>query len=140
MSRATEGLLLLDKPLGLSSNAALQRVKRLAGGVKAGHAGSLDPLASGMLPICLGEATKVAGAMLSQRKSYEFEVLLGERSETGDAEGEIVERCEVPALDAAAVEAVLARLADIQVGFEKGDAVSVNGQKLSLRIDRIQVG
>ena len=106
----SDGLLLLDKPLGMSSNAALQRVRRLAGGVKAGHTGSLDPLASGMLPICLGEATKLAGEMLSQRKCYEFAVYLGERSETGDAEGAIVERCEVPPLTAVSVTAVLERL------------------------------
>jgi len=106
---ATDGLLLLDKPLGMSSNTALQRVRRLAGGVKAGHTGSLDPLATGMLPICLGEATKLAGEMLSQRKCYEFEVRLGERSETGDAEGAIVEQCAVPALSAADVTGVLQR-------------------------------
>jgi tRNA pseudouridine55 synthase len=103
------GVLLLDKPLGLSSNAALQRVRRLGGGIKAGHTGSLDPLASGMLPICLGEATKLAGEMLALRKCYQFGVQLGERSETGDAEGAIVERCPVPALTPDAVEAVLAR-------------------------------
>jgi tRNA pseudouridine55 synthase len=103
------GVLLLDKPLGLSSNAALQRVRRLAGGIKAGHTGSLDPLASGMLPICLGEATKLAGEMLALRKCYLFGIQLGERSETGDAEGAIVERCPVPPLTPAAVEAVLAR-------------------------------
>jgi tRNA pseudouridine55 synthase len=103
------GILLLDKPLGLSSNAALQRVRRLAGGIKAGHTGSLDPLATGMLPICLGEATRVAGEMLALRKCYQFGVQLGERSETGDAEGTIVERCPVPPLTRAAVEAVVAR-------------------------------
>ena len=91
-------MLLLDKPLGLSSNAALQRVRRLAGGIKAGHTGSLDPLASGMLPICLGEATKIAGEMLALRKCYHFGIQLGERSETGDAEGAIIERCPVPPL------------------------------------------
>jgi tRNA pseudouridine55 synthase len=103
------GILLLDKPLGLSSNSALQRIRRLAGGIKAGHTGSLDPLATGMLPICLGEATRVAGEMLALRKCYRFGVLLGERSETGDAEGAIVERCPVPPLTPAAVEAVLVR-------------------------------
>jgi tRNA pseudouridine55 synthase len=103
------GVLLLDKPVGLSSNAALQRVRRLAGGVKAGHTGSLDPLASGMLPICLGEATKLAGEMLALRKAYHFGVQLGERSATGDAEGAIVERSTVPALASGEVEAVLAR-------------------------------
>ena len=101
------GVLLLDKPIGLSSNAALQRVRWLAGGIKAGHTGSLDPLASGMLPICLGEATKLAGEMLALRKCYQFGIQLGERSETGDAEGAIIERCAVPALTPTAVEAVL---------------------------------
>jgi tRNA pseudouridine55 synthase len=109
LNGALTGILLLDKPLGLSSNAALQRVRRLAGGIKAGHAGSLDPLASGMLPICLGEATRVAGEMLGLRKCYQFGIQLGERSETGDAEGAIVERCPVPALTREAVEAVLVR-------------------------------
>jgi tRNA pseudouridine55 synthase len=103
------GVLLLDKPIGLSSNAALQRVRRLAGGIKAGHCGSLDPLASGMLPICLGEATRLAGELLAGRKAYRFGLLLGERSATGDAEGEIIERCAVPQLGSAAIEAVLAR-------------------------------
>src|SRR6204780_5990968 len=103
------GILLLDKPLGLSSAAAVARTKRLFAARKAGHTGSLDPLATGMLPICLGEATRVAGEMLALRKCYRFGVLLGERSETGDAEGAIVERCPVPALTPAAVEAVLVR-------------------------------
>ena len=101
------GVLLLDKPVGLSSNGALQVVRRLAGGVKAGHGGSLDPLASGMLPICLGEATRLAGELLHGRKAYRFGLKLGERSATGDAEGEILERSAVPALAAAAIAAVL---------------------------------
>jgi tRNA pseudouridine55 synthase len=109
-----DGVLLLDKPVGLSSNAALQRVRRLAGGVKAGHTGSLDPLASGMLPICLGEATKLAGEMLSRDKCYRFGVQLGERSETGDAEGAIIERCPVPTLSRTAVEAVLGQFLGTQ--------------------------
>ena len=71
------GVLLLDKPLGLSSNAALQRVRSLFGREKAGHVGSLDPLATGMLPICLGEATKIAGDILAGRKCYRFTVALG---------------------------------------------------------------
>ena len=109
MSCSSVGVLLLDKPVGLSSNAALQRVRRLAGGVKAGHCGSLDPLASGMLPICLGEATRLAGELLVGRKAYRFGLQLGERSATGDAEGEIVERCAVPALTASAIVQVLER-------------------------------
>ncbi|MFI4869656.1 MAG: tRNA pseudouridine(55) synthase TruB [Steroidobacterales bacterium] len=109
MNEPPFGVLLLDKPLGLSSNAALQRVRRLAGGIKAGHTGSLDPLASGMLPICLGDATKLAGEMLALRKCYHFGILLGERSDTGDAEGAIVERSPVPPLTWEAVAAVVAR-------------------------------
>lgn len=101
------GILLLDKPVGLSSNAALQRVRWLLGGVKAGHTGSLDPLASGMLPICLGEATKLAGEVLAGDKAYSFRLALGARTATGDAEGKIVEQCPVPGLDGGAVEASL---------------------------------
>ncbi len=107
MSGPPVGLLLLDKPIGLSSNAALQRVRRLAGGIKAGHGGSLDPLASGMLPICLGEATRLAGELLAGRKAYRFGVQLGERSDTGDAEGAIIERCAVPPLDESTIRAAL---------------------------------
>jgi len=103
------GILLLDKPLGLSSNAALQRVRRLMGADKAGHVGSLDPLATGMLPICLGEATKVAGDITAARKRYAFTIALGQRTATGDLEGEVVEEAAVPQLTAAQVELVLAQ-------------------------------
>jgi tRNA pseudouridine55 synthase len=103
------GILLLDKPLGLSSNAALQRVRRLLGADKAGHVGSLDPLATGMLPICLGEATKIAGDILSGRKRYRFTIALGTRTATGDVEGAVVETLPVPPIDADLLEAALAR-------------------------------
>ncbi len=103
------GILLLDKPIGLSSNAALQRVRRLLAGVKAGHTGSLDPLASGMLPICIGEATKLAGEMLAGDKAYTFRLQLGRRTATGDAEGEETGRCPLPVLHAAGIEAALVR-------------------------------
>jgi tRNA pseudouridine55 synthase len=103
------GILLLDKPLGLSSNGALQRVKRLLRAEKAGHVGSLDPLATGMLPICLGEATKIAGEILSGRKRYAFTIALGSRTATGDMEGAVVETQPVPAFDRAALDAVLGR-------------------------------
>ncbi len=102
------GVLLLDKPLGLSSNAALQRVRLLFDREKAGHVGSLDPLATGMLPICLGEATKIAGDILAGRKCYRFTMALGSATSTGDAEGEVTRSAPVPALSAAAVQAVLA--------------------------------
>lgn len=101
------GILLLDKPCGLSSNAALQRVRRLLGGLKAGHAGSLDPLATGMLPICLGEATKIVGDIVSGEKHYRFTVALGVRTASGDAEGAVMATAAVPALTRAGVEAVL---------------------------------
>ncbi len=104
-----DGILLLDKPVGLSSNAALQCVRRLCGGVKAGHGGSLDPLASGMLPICLGAATRLAGELLAGRKAYRFGLQLGARSASGDAETGIIERCAVPVLTRTQIEAVLRR-------------------------------
>jgi tRNA pseudouridine55 synthase len=101
------GILLLDKPRGLSSNAALQRVRYLLGADKAGHVGSLDPLATGMLPICLGEATKVAGDITAARKRYQFTISLGRRTATGDLEGDVVEEAAVPPLTMAQVELVL---------------------------------
>jgi tRNA pseudouridine55 synthase len=101
------GILLLDKPSGLSSNAALQRVRALYGRVKGGHVGSLDPLATGMLPVCLGEATKIAGAIVESRKRYRFTIALGEATATGDAEGEVCERTAVPPLEQASVLGVL---------------------------------
>lgn len=103
------GILLLDKPAGLSSNAALQRVRRVLRADKAGHVGSLDPLATGMLPICLGEATKIAGDILSGRKRYRFTLALGARTSTGDTEGPVVETAPVPAFTAEALQAVLAQ-------------------------------
>lgn len=108
------GILLLDKPLGLSSNAALQRVRALYAREKAGHVGSLDPLATGMLPICLGEATKVAGEVLDGRKCYRFTVALGARTATGDTEGEVIATAAVPTLARGEVEAVLARFSGRQ--------------------------
>ncbi|MGH8260921.1 MAG: tRNA pseudouridine(55) synthase TruB, partial [Steroidobacteraceae bacterium] len=101
------GILLLDKPEGVSSNGALQRVKRLLGARKAGHVGSLDPLATGMLPICLGEATKIASDLTGRDKRYAFELALGARTETGDREGAVVETAPVPPLEPAAIEAAL---------------------------------
>ena len=105
--RTVNGIVLLDKPLGLSSNRALQVVRGLFKAAKAGHTGSLDPLATGLLPICLGEATKIAGLLLGSRKAYEAECLLGMRTTTDDAEGEVIEARPVPALDAATIDARL---------------------------------
>src|SRR4026208_341749 len=87
-----DGALLLDKPLGLSSNAALQKAKKLLGAAKAGHAGTLDPLASGLLTVLFAEATKFAGPLLEDDKEYLATLRLGEKTTTGDAEGEVIER------------------------------------------------
>ncbi|MEJ0008567.1 MAG: tRNA pseudouridine(55) synthase TruB [Steroidobacteraceae bacterium] len=86
---------------------SLQRVRRLLGADKAGHVGSLDPLATGMLPICLGEATKVAGDITAARKRYQFTMAFGSRTTTGDREGEVVEEAPVPKLTAARVQLAL---------------------------------
>ena len=103
-----DGLLLLDKPEGLSSTQATQRVRRLLRVDKAGHVGSLDPLATGMLPICLGEATKLAGEVLEGAKVYRFRIALGRATTTGDREGEVSETAPVPPIDAARLKTVLA--------------------------------
>jgi tRNA pseudouridine55 synthase len=107
-ARRLDGVLLLDKPVGVTSNAALQMTKRLYGAAKAGHAGTLDPLASGLLPILFGEATKLSQLALDSDKEYVAQALLGVTTSTGDAEGEVLERrtCTV---GADALEPVLAR-------------------------------
>jgi tRNA pseudouridine55 synthase len=89
--RLINGIVLLDKPLGLSSNHALQRVKRIFNAAKAGHTGALDPLATGMLPICLGEGTKFSQFLLDADKTYAVTAKLGVRTTTSDADGEVVE-------------------------------------------------
>ncbi|HET7297112.1 MAG TPA: tRNA pseudouridine(55) synthase TruB [Burkholderiales bacterium] len=103
-----DGGLLLDKPVGVSSNATLQQAKKLVGATKAGHAGTLDPLASGLLVALFGEATKFAGPLLDADKEYLATLELGSRTSTGDAEGEIIERKAVN-ITAAALAAVLER-------------------------------
>ena len=89
--RPVDGIVLLDKPLGISSNDALQKVKRAYFAEKAGHTGALDPLATGMLPVCLGEATKFSQFLLDADKVYEVTATLGVRTTTSDADGEVVE-------------------------------------------------
>ncbi len=91
-TRPVDGVLLLDKPAGITSNAALQRVKRLLHAAKAGHVGTLDPLASGLLPVCLGQATKFSTGIFGADKTYEAEILLGVTTTTGDTEGEVTAR------------------------------------------------
>lgn len=103
------GVLLLDKPAGLSSNHALQQARRLFQAQKAGHTGTLDPMATGLLPVCFGEATKFSAHLLEADKVYRTRVELGAITDTGDAEGEVVERRAVPRLTEADLEGVLAR-------------------------------
>jgi tRNA pseudouridine55 synthase len=108
--RPVHGVLLLDKPLGLSSNDALQKAKWLLRAEKAGHTGTLDPMATGVLPLCFGAATKFSQLHLDADKSYEAVAQLGVRTASGDAEGEVIERRDVPAITPE-------RLAQVQVQF-----------------------
>jgi tRNA pseudouridine55 synthase len=107
--RDVRGVLLLDKPRGLTSNGALQRVKRIYDAAKAGHTGSLDPLATGMLPICFGAATRLGGYLLDASKSYRVTARLGTATDTDDADGVVVATREAPIPDESEVRAVLAR-------------------------------
>lgn len=108
MRHKVDGVLLLDKPAGLTSNAALQKAKWLFQALKAGHTGTLDPFATGLLPLCLGEATKFSQFLLEADKTYLAEVWLGVRTTTGDPEGEVIEQQPVD-VTPAQVESVLPR-------------------------------
>ncbi|MBN9421674.1 MAG: tRNA pseudouridine(55) synthase TruB, partial [Candidatus Accumulibacter sp.] len=103
-----DGVLLLDKPSGMTSNDALQKARRLFSAAKAGHTGTLDPLATGLLPVCFGEATKFSSDLLDADKTYEADVLFGVTTDTGDAQGAVLEQRAV-AFDRAALDAVLER-------------------------------
>lgn len=130
--RNISGILLLDKPLGITSNKALQTVKRLFDANKAGHTGNLDPLATGLLPICFGEATKLSAFLLDADKRYLGRVKLGQRTLTADAEGEVIETRPVdPALDEERVREVLARFSgEIEQIPPMHSAVKHQGQPL----------
>lgn len=106
--RAVNGVFLLNKPLGISSNAALQRVRGLYRANKGGHTGALDPLASGLLPICLGEATKFSHYLLNSTKRYQTTIYLGHSTTTGDTEGEVLLEKVVPVLSEEKIQQVLA--------------------------------
>lgn len=105
--RRVDGILLLDKPSGISSNAALQQARRLFSAAKAGHTGSLDPLASGLLPICFGEATKLSGLLLDSDKRYEVVLQLGAQTDTADADGAVVATAPFEQVTAEAIEAAV---------------------------------
>ena len=108
--RKVDGILLLDKPRGLSSNQALQQVRKLFEAEKGGHTGSLDPLATGLLPVCLGEATKIAGGLLGARKAYDTVARLGTVTDTDDADGQPLRERPVPPLRVAEIDAALQAL------------------------------
>lgn len=142
--RRIDGVFLLDKPQGCSSNHALQRVKRLYDAAKAGHTGALDPLATGLLPICLGEATKFSQFLLDSDKRYITTAKLGVRTDSSDAEGEVIETKPVPQIDRAELEALLKRrfLGDIEQVPSMFSALKHNGQplyKLARKGEKIEV-
>ncbi len=125
------GILLLDKRLGVSSNKALQEVRRLFNANKAGHTGSLDPLATGLLPLCFGEATKVSALMLDDNKRYQVVIQLGVMTDTGDAEGAIIETRPVPILGTDDIQACLKKFTgNIEQVPPMYSALKHNGKKL----------
>lgn len=131
LKRPLDGMLLLDKPMGYSSNQALQRVKRLFQARKAGHAGSLDPLATGMLPICFGRATKFSQFLLDADKHYQVTIKLGVRTTTSDSEGDIVETRDVPVLTIAQIDQVCERFRGKQMQIPSMfSALKYQGQPL----------
>lgn len=129
--RDVHGLLILDKPPGLTSNAALQRVRGMFGARKAGHTGSLDPLATGVLPICLGEATKLSGILLDAPKRYRVSIVLGVTTSTGDAAGQELARRPVVDVSPDRIAAALATLTgDIQQIPPMYSALKHHGRRL----------
>ncbi len=129
--RDIDGILLLDKPLHLTSNEALQRVKRLYQANKAGHTGSLDPLATGLLPVCLGGATKFSTYLLDADKHYRVRIRLGITTTTADAEGEVLETRPVVGVDEARLRAVMERfLGPIEQLPPMYSAVKHQGERL----------
>ncbi len=129
--RPIDGILVLDKPKGVTSNGALQQAKRLFEAAKAGHTGSLDPLATGVLPLCFGEATKFSQFLLDADKRYRATVKLGVTTTSGDSDGEIVEERSVPDFSEADMEAALANFrGEIEQTPSMFSAIKVDGQPL----------
>lgn len=129
--RDISGIILLDKPTGMTSNAALQRVKRLFNANKAGHTGNLDPMASGLLPVCLGEATKVSGFLLDSNKHYVGTCKLGERTDSGDADGVVVQTRQVEEYNEAHILEVFSQFkGEISQIPPMHSAIKVDGQPL----------
>ena len=132
--RQVDGLLVLDKPTGMSSNAALQQAKRLFGAAKAGHTGSLDPLATGVLPLCFGEATKFSQFLLDADKGYESTFVLGVGTDTADADGVVIAQASAAHLAADAVtQAMVTLTGAIEQVPPMYSALKVDGQPLYKR-------
>jgi tRNA pseudouridine55 synthase len=126
-----DGILVLDKPMGISSNRALQCVKHLYNAAKAGHTGSLDPLATGVLPLCLGEATKFSQYLLDADKAYQSTFVLGMATDTGDAEGQVLEVRDASAITESDVVAALKQFeGEIEQTPSMFSAIKQNGQPL----------
>ncbi len=125
-----DGVLLFDKPLELSSNTALQKVRRLFNAEKAGHTGTLDPLATGLLPVCFGEATKFTTALLDADKRYRATIRLGQRTTTGDAEGEVIETRPVAVDEKLALAAMAMFLGEIRQLPPMHSAIKHQGKPL----------
>ncbi len=129
--RDVNGIILLDKPIGITSNGALQQVKRLFQARKAGHTGSLDPLATGLLPLCFGSSTKVSAFLLESDKEYRVTVKLGEKTTTGDAEGEVIASRDARDVTDAAIMDILPRFTGtIQQVPPMHSAIKHQGQPL----------
>lgn len=125
-----DGVLLLDKPLGLSSNDALQKARRLFSAAKGGHTGTLDPLASGLLPLCFGEATKFSADLLDADKTYEAEICLGVTTDSGDAEGQVIATAPVAVTVADVARVLPAFIGDIQQVPPMHSALKRDGKPL----------
>jgi tRNA pseudouridine55 synthase len=126
-----DGILLLDKPLGRTSNSALQKVRYLFNAKKAGHTGSLDPLATGVLPICFGQASKVTSLLLDSNKRYLCTLELGSTTTSGDKEGDILETREIAPFDESDIETILSRFrGEIKQIPPMYSALKHNGQPL----------
>ncbi len=129
--RLVNGILLLDKPAGMTSNGALQEARKIFNAAKAGHTGSLDPLATGVLPLCFGEATKFSQFLLNANKRYLTTIKLGVVTTTGDADGEILSSAEVPDISTSDLELILDRFrGEISQVPSMYSAIKVNGQPL----------
>lgn len=129
--RHLDGILLFDKPKGISSNRALQQIRHLFAAKKAGHTGTLDPMATGLLPICFGEATKFSGQLLNNHKEYQFTCRLGIKTDSGDAEGTIIEKAPIPPLTQQRLESLFQQfLGPIEQIPPMYSALHHNGERL----------